>query len=157
MNRKPIKIIAWVAVGTQGAALLLAILFTAMQESVVGVFLSDNHLSRMYGKIFPWDQIIPAVVFFVPILVIAIFANSGIKSLKVVGIICAAIGLSNRIANMFMGYLANMIDGRARGASYLALSASLRNAISLVTSPLSTIATALFFVACGMCIMYREN
>ena len=146
---KPVKVLSIISIALSGTATLIALTLCMKSDVVLNLMAGRNYSS---GSVFPWDVVIPLLVYTVINLAFVVLVNS-LKTggYRVTGIVFAIVILLNRFASLFMSPIANMVNA-SRGVEYIAAHSVMTSAVSLLTSPLSMVSSALLFFTCGMCI-----
>lgn len=149
---KSVKILAGIAAGMQGVAILLMFLAILYQKTVKIWFSGMNDLAEINTVpiISILEVLLPLVIYgiFLAVLCIGGPNRENVKALAVVllGICCLL-----KVLWVFLPGVESFVIARIGGSMELASYSALKQAISMVSLPFTIVAFALFCFAAGGC------
>ena len=148
------KNLALAVVILQAASLLFSYILFLSQKAVFKFYFSFSDADRYHVSLgnFMFSRIGAILVMVFYVIYFLVVSNT-VSSLKSKGILFTVINLVLSIVVLsVVSYISQIFIGRLYGAYELGAYAALTNIISIFTSPLTVVATALFFISCGFLI-----
>lgn len=164
INKKPIKILSGVALGTQILATLILILSILNESAVYRLVQGNNQAAQglfeiPWASVFviPWPSVITILSYlgFAIILTVLAAKLEG-KALRMLGIILAACLLAHGLTGTVQTLAANVIMAR-KGVYYLSAYSALSTFIEMIAGPLKAIGAACMYFTCGMCAFNKNQ
>lgn len=151
--KKVLKILAWIAFGTQVLAAFILVVILINQDSVrrlMGITIGEGIVA------IPWTLVLTIFeqLCFAILLVVAVYKAKG-RALRIWGIVIAAAMFLNSISSVGQAVIINVITA-GKGSMQLAAASTISTATSVAVNPFISAGTFLILFACGICVCVRE-
>ncbi len=154
-EKKAIKIISFVCLGTQCLAALILLILIANEKTIYS--LSGMRDSAITGQfVIPWTVVIPVFSHLCFAILLVVLANKlkG-KALKIAGIAIAVAFLLNSLSSTVQSIVGTQMAAM-NGVNYLAANNIVTSMSVTIINPLLTVGTIGIVFACGMMACMKD-
>ncbi|MBR3104441.1 MAG: hypothetical protein IKH46_11540 [Lachnospiraceae bacterium] len=150
MIENNIKIPMIVTVVLEAFILLITLALIQGQEVVLQAYFSTAWAATTGIHVFPLRTVL-AFVFRLVLSLSCLFTMLYYKGerRRIVALIFIALPILISVASPYIAMAASALEARKQGVDYYSIHSALTSAISLVVSPPGTVATTLYYIACG--------